>query len=162
MENDNSCIMTGKFVGEKMYILEYSVGKFTADVLHDKIIYHIRKRSPEKVGIEAYQAQSMILTFLKQELQRLGIHANIEEIKQTGDKLSKIRKLIPLYRDGLIYHKRDMDELEAELKRFPRGKHDDIIDAEQMLYDLYTLQPNSVQQQVINLQHDERGQPFIA
>jgi phage terminase large subunit-like protein len=37
-----------------------------------------------------------------------------------------------------------MDELELELKRFPRGKHDDIIDAEQMLYDLYQLQPNSI------------------
>ncbi len=37
-----------------------------------------------------------------------------------------------------------MDELELELKRFPRGKHDDIIDAEQMLYDLYQIQPNSI------------------
>lgn len=37
-----------------------------------------------------------------------------------------------------------MDELELELKRFPRGKHDDIIDAEQMLYDLYELQPNTI------------------
>lgn len=55
---------------DRMYILEYTVGKFSADVLIDKIIYHIRKWSPEKVGIEAYQAQSMILTFLKNELQK--------------------------------------------------------------------------------------------
>jgi len=37
-----------------------------------------------------------------------------------------------------------MSELEVQLKKFPRGKHDDIIDAEQMLYDLYTIQPNTV------------------
>ena len=37
-----------------------------------------------------------------------------------------------------------MLELENELKRFPRGKHDDIIDAQQMLYDLYRLQPNTI------------------
>ena len=36
-----------------------------------------------------------------------------------------------------------MDELELQLKKFPRGKHDDIIDALQMLYDMYSLQPNS-------------------
>ena len=64
----------------------------------DKLIYHIRKRQPEKVGIEAYQAQSMITTFLKNEMQRQRMHATIEEITQTGDKLTKIRKLVPLYR----------------------------------------------------------------
>lgn len=33
----------------------------------------------------------------------MGIYANIEEIAQKGDKESRIRKLIPLFRDGLIY-----------------------------------------------------------
>ena len=36
----------------------------------DKLIYHIQKREPEKVGIEAFQAQSMIVTFLKNALQK--------------------------------------------------------------------------------------------
>ena len=48
-----------------------------------------------------------------------------------------------------------MYELEAELKRFPRGKHDDIIDAEQMLYDLYQLQPNSVRNVDIRMEWDK-------
>ena len=82
-----------------MYILEYTQGKFTADVLLDKIIYHIKKRKPEKTGIEAFQAQSMILTFLKNSMTKQGMHTVLEEIRQTGDKLSKIRRLVPLYRD---------------------------------------------------------------
>lgn len=36
-----------------------------------------------------------------------------------------------------------MDDLEDQLKKFPRAKHDDIIDALQMQYYLYTLQPNT-------------------
>jgi hypothetical protein len=40
----------------------------------------------------------MITTFLKNEMQRQRMHATIEEITQTGDKLTKIRKLVPLYR----------------------------------------------------------------
>jgi hypothetical protein len=36
-----------------------------------------------------------------------------------------------------------MSELESEMIRFPRGKHDDLIDAEQMLYNMYELQPNT-------------------
>jgi len=82
-----------------MYILEYSVGKWTADVLLDKLVYHVRKRQPEKTGIEAYQAQSMIVTFLKKKMVELGIHTLIEEITQPKDKLTKIRKLVSLYKD---------------------------------------------------------------
>lgn len=82
-ENDNSCIMTAGFSGDKMYILEYSVGKRSADVLLEKLVYHIKKRRPEKTGIEAYQAQTMIATFLKKRMEELGIHTTIEEITQS-------------------------------------------------------------------------------
>lgn len=142
-DNDNSCVMTGKFIDDKLYILDYSVWKYDPGELIDKLVYHIKKRSPEKVGIEAFQAQSMIWFNLNRELESKWLHVSIEEIKQTGDKLAKIRKLVPLYQKWLIYHNSTMVELEAELKRFPKWRHDDIIDAEQMLYDLYTLQPNS-------------------
>jgi hypothetical protein len=79
--------------------LEYTRGRYAADELQDVILYHIRKRDPEKIGIEAYQAQSMILTFLKQKMNQLGIYKDLDEIKQSGDKFTKIRKLVPLYRD---------------------------------------------------------------
>ena len=48
-----------------------------------------------------------------------------------------------------------MQELETELKRFPRGKHDDIIDALQMLYDLYKTMPNSTIAQIPQIQYDQ-------
>jgi len=67
--------------------------------MQEQILYHIRKRQPEKIGIEAFQAQSMIVTFLKSEMQKRGIYAGIEEITQSGDKLSKIRKLVSLYKN---------------------------------------------------------------
>lgn len=126
-----------------MYILEYSVGKYNPAELIDKLIYHKNKRNPEKIGIESIQAQQIIGFNLKAELQRRGQYVDIEEIRQTGDKEAKLRKLIPLYRNGHIYHQLGMTELEFELKRFPRGKNDDIIDAEQMLYSMYEISPNN-------------------
>lgn len=161
-DNDETSIITGWFMNEKLFILEVSNGRRTADVMQDKIIYHIKKRSPEKVGIEAYQAQSLIITFLNQELQKQWLHTTIEEISQSGDKLTKIRKLVPLYRSWLIYHKYWMDDLELQLKRFPRGKHDDIIDSAQMLYSMYELQPNNWIQSVnFHIQYDQFGIPYI-
>jgi len=158
--NDNSCVMTCWFVWDKMYILEYTAWKWSADVLQDKIIYHIKKRSPEKTGIEAYQAQSMIVTFLKKKLQEMRLHTTIEEVTQTGDKLTKIRKLVPLYRDWCIFHKLGMDMLENEMIKFPRWKHDDVIDALQMVYSLYELQPNSwIQHFDLKMEWNEYGDP---
>jgi hypothetical protein len=55
-----------------------------------------------------------------------------------------------------------MDELEFELKRFPKGKHDDIIDVEQMLYSMYELVPNNrAYSENITIQYDEQGRPVL-
>lgn len=52
--------------------------------------------------------------------------------------------------------------LEAQLKRFPKGKHDDVIDSLQMLYDLYALQPNvNLEKHEINIEYDHYGRPVI-
>jgi phage terminase large subunit-like protein len=51
-----------------------------------------------------------------------------------------------------------MDVLENELKKFPRGKNDDVIDALQMLYDMYTLQPNTPKQNTdLKIERDQYG-----
>ena len=159
---DNTAIMTGLFDGMDMYILEYTAGKYNPAELIDKLIYHKNKWNPEKIGIEAFQAQQMIWFNLKAELTRRWQYANIEEIRQTWDKELKIRWLIPLYRNWHIFHKIGMTELEFELKRFPRGKHDDIIDAEQMLYSMYELTPNNkAYKENIEIKYDEMWRPIL-
>ncbi len=159
---DNTCIMTALFDGMNMYVLEYSVGKYDPAELIDKLIYHNSKWKPEKIGIEAFQAQQIIWFNLKAELQRRWQFADIEELRQTGDKETKLRKLIPLYRNGHIYHQVGMVELEFELKRFPRGRNDDIMDAMQMLYSMYELVPNNkAYKDDFQIVYDEMGNPKI-
>lgn len=160
--SDSSAIVTGMFIEDKMYVLEYTVGKYDPGELIEKLIYHINKWAPEKVGIEAFAAQMTIGFSLRSELTKRGIYCDIEDITQRGDKESKIRRLLPLYRNGLIYHKTDMDLLETQLKEFPRGKHDDLIDATQMLYDMYTLQPNLAKRfEAPKIKYDANGRPYI-
>lgn len=158
---DNTSIMTWLFDWMDMYILEYTVWKFNPAELIDKLIYHHTKWNPEKIGIEAFAAQQMIWFNLKAEMERRWLYVDIEEIRQTGDKELKLRKLIPLYRNWHIYHKPMMDELEFELKRFPRGRHDDIIDSEQMLYSMYEVMPNAKKYKDISIQYDNNGSPIL-
>jgi predicted phage terminase large subunit-like protein len=161
-EADNTAIITGMFDGMDMYILEYSYWKRNPAELIDKLIYHKNKRNPEKIGIESFQAQVMIWFNLRAELERRWQFVTIEEIRQTGDKNAKIRSLIPLYRNGHIYHKIGMDVLEMELKRFPRWKHDDIIDSCQMLYSMYSISPNNKAfKDDISIKYDEMWRPIM-
>lgn len=159
--SDYSVIVTGWFIGDELYILEYTQARLDPWELIEKLVYHIRKYSPEKVGVEAFQAQTIIGFNLKNELAKAKLFTIVEDIRQTGDKEAKIRKLIPLYRLWMIYHNRGMSELEFELRRFPRWQHDDIIDAVQMLYDLYTIQANAVIYNAPQIQYDINGNPFI-
>lgn len=159
---DDSSIATWAFIADKMYILEITAGKYDVWELVEKMIYHIKKRSPEKIGIESFQAQVTINFSLKSELSKRNINCNIEEIRQSWDKESKIRRLLPLFRNWLIFHKRDMDKLEKQLKEFPRWKHDDVIDSVQMLYDMYTLQPNTINKfEIPQIKYNNYWQPIF-
>jgi len=159
---DSSAIVTWMFIEDKMYMLEYTVWKYDPWELIEKMIYHINKWKPEKIGIEAFQAQVTIGFSLRSELTKRWIHCDVEDIRQQWDKESKIRRLLPLFRNWLLFHKRDMDLFEKQLIEFPRGKHDDLIDATQMLYDMYTLQPNSPNQfEAPQIKYDSNGRPYM-
>ena len=144
-----------------MYILEISHGKWDPAELEDKIVYHVQKWEPEKVGVEAVGAQRMIGFSLRNRLRKANLLTTVEDITQRGEKETKIRRLIPLYRNGQIFHRKDMCEtLEQQCIKFPRGTHDDVIDATQMLYDLYSLQP-AIRNKYgkFRVMHDEYGRP---
>ena len=138
---DFSCIITGAFINQKLYILEISNIKADAYELVEKIIYHVRKWGSVKVGVEAVQAQRVIGQILKKKLMEAALHSSVHEVSQRGEKEMKIRKLIPLIRNNMIYWKKEMTDLELQLIKFPRGRHDDIIDCLQMFYDLKTIDP---------------------
>ena len=54
----------------------------------------------------------------------------LEEIRPNTEKNAKIRTLLqPRYSSHSILHSLFMADLEAELLKFPNGKHDDMIDA---------------------------------
>lgn len=161
--SDYTAIVTWWFIGEDLYVLEYTQARLDPSETINKLIYHTKKRNPEKIGIEAFQAQTIIWHNLAIELEKQGLFTNITDIKQTGDKESKIRKLIYHYRNWHIYHSRNMSELEFELRRFPRWQHDDIIDALQMLYDMYKTMPNTIwNYQMPIISYDANWIPIIS
>jgi predicted phage terminase large subunit-like protein len=87
---------------------------------------------PRKIGIEMVAYQKSLHYTLIDEMRRRNIYLPIVELKASRSKEERIEGLIPRYANGSVYHLEHCPyraELEDELLRFPRGKHDDCIDA---------------------------------
>lgn len=161
-QNDETAIVTGGFNADKLYILEVTHGRMDATKVAEKIYWHASKWKPEKIAIEGYQAQTVLAQWVKKTLVEGNVHIPIEELTQKGDKASKIRQLQAPIRGGNILWREDMFIIEDQLKKFPRGKHDDVIDALQMLFSFYNLQPNVERvENSFKIRYNHLGQPIF-
>lgn len=159
-ENDETAIITGGFKDDELYILEVTHGRFNASQVIEKVLYHGTKWKPEKIGVEGYAAQTVMGQWLKKTMKERKVFIPVDEIIQKGTKEEKIRGLQGPIRYGKIFWRAEEQALELQLKKFPRGKHDDIIDAMQMLYSFYQLQPNiEVPEFDYKITYDHMGRP---
>jgi phage terminase large subunit-like protein len=85
----------------------------------------------EAIGIEKTMYLQTFKPFLDEEMRKRNKFMSIRELKHGQQaKEMRIRGLLPRYESGMIYHlKNECDDLENELLRFPKGKHDDCADA---------------------------------
>ncbi len=89
---------------------------------------------PLAIGLEEVAFQKTLRFFLSEEMRRRNIYLPIKELKLDSrvSKEMRIRALEPRYENGTVLHSKSLgsiDDLEDELLRFPRGQHDDLIDA---------------------------------
>lgn len=142
-ENDRTAIVT---VGKERdkpnwYIVDIVVGRLDPLQTIDAIFAVYNKYRPVKIGIETVAYQKSLLYFLTEEMKRRQIYIPLYEMKASGEKELRIRGLQPMYKTGVIYHRRNQLELETELLMFPKGSHDDIADA--LAYHIQLQQPTS-------------------
>jgi predicted phage terminase large subunit-like protein len=83
------------------------------------------------IGVEQIAYQKALLYFLDQEMRRRNTILPVEGIKYppTKSKQTRILSLVPYFEYGRMLLNQGLQELEQELLEFPRGRHDDLIDA---------------------------------
>lgn len=95
---------------------------------------------PSIIGIEDVAYQKALLHFVTDEMHRRGQILPIKGVRRSnitshGDKKSnnskpfRIRALVPRFEYGKIFIGQGLDDLLLEYKAFPRGSHDDLLDA---------------------------------
>lgn len=97
------------------------------------LLFELHEEGMEKIGIETTAYTQAIEPFFQEECRKRGKYPYIVELKHGGVmKESRIESLVAPYEAGSIYHiEGECGELEEQLLKFPIGKNDDIIDAEQ-------------------------------
>lgn len=96
----------------------------TAFILHDKF-------QLMSIGIEDVAFQRVLLHFAFEEMRRRGKQIPITGVKRGTDKTKEMRilGLVPRFEWGSLFLSQGLDDLELELAEFPRGSHDDLLDA---------------------------------
>lgn len=107
------------------------------------------------IGIEDVAYQKALLYMLDTEMKRRGILLPVKGVRPDTDKSKEYRimGLQPRFEWNRIFLNRGLNDLELELLQFPRGGHDDLIDALSSIEQIAVIpQPRSTQD---NEPHDK-------
>jgi len=133
--SDFTAIVTcGVDLHNNIYVLDIVREKMIPNQIIHKLFELDEVHHPQKVGLEMVAFQKTLQYALEDEMRLQGHFLPVTELKadhRTSKEL-RIRALQPRYEMGTIYHPKygkNIDYLEDELMRFPKGQHDDIVDA---------------------------------
>ncbi len=109
---------------------------YVIDIIHEHLDFpsQVRKillwydlHRPDVVVIETNAYQKA----LAQHLQSISTLPIVQK-KTVTDKYTRLLEISPYFESKRVYIREDMEELVQEYKEFPRGEHEDILDALQM------------------------------
>ncbi len=86
---------------------------------------------PNVIGIEEVAYQKALLYFVAEEARRRKVTLPVmgHKYPPTKSKQTRILSLVPRFEWNHIFLNQGLQDLELELLQFPRGSHDDLIDA---------------------------------
>ena len=115
-----------------IYVLDADVERRLPDKTIEAILFYQGRRRYRKFGFEANNFQEFMAMELAKRSEASGTYLKIEEIKHSSDKRARIEAMQPLVNSGTIRFSRKHRILLEQMKYFPKGAHDDAVDALEM------------------------------
>lgn len=113
----------------KRYVTAYRL-KINPSELIEHLFFLWDKYKPTVLGMEETAFLLTIKPFLEEEMRKRNKFISITPLKHGGiKKETRIRGLIPLMESKSVFFVGDCLALENEMRVFPRGEHDDVIDS---------------------------------
>lgn len=117
---------------EKRWYIQYAKRYKITPTQIIELIFKLNKEfSPMVIGIEEVAYQKALLYFLDEEMRRRDTFVPIKGIRPPIEKTKQMRilSLVPRFEFNRLFLNHGLQDLEMELMKFPRGAHDDLIDA---------------------------------
>jgi len=113
----------------KWYIKTYRL-KCNSKELIDHIFFLKKEYNPNIIALEETTFTMAIQPFIEDEMRKRSVFFSITPFKHQGTKKeTRIRGLIPRWESKSIFLIGDNIELLDEMRVFPNGQHDDVIDS---------------------------------
>jgi predicted phage terminase large subunit-like protein len=141
-------VVAGQFSDRRIRVVDCLRRRVIPSDLVDQIFALVAKWKLHRIGLETFSFQKTLKYEIQRQQRARNIFFAVDELGRRNagkeepplSKEARIRRLQPYFEQGLIEIRRDMQELVDELVAFPRGKHDDMIDA--LSYQLDYLVPS--------------------
>jgi predicted phage terminase large subunit-like protein len=146
-KNDYSTIVVGfQDYKENVYILDVWFGQIDPAAFLEVMKEHYQRWRCLKYGAQKALVEKMLKSFLKKKQRDEKFYMSFDDSLGKNTRLNKeyaIKQMQPWYEGGFVWHNQKLraSEIEEQLTRFPKAVHDDIIDAEQMLFEF--IKPSS-------------------
>lgn len=115
-----------------LYIVEADIKRRALDDLLNDILAY-RSRYPfVKFTVEGNQFQAAVIKMLEDRAKAQGLYFIPAKVINTADKIKRIQAIQPLTKNGTIKFSKSLRRLLEECMYFPRGQHDDGLDALEM------------------------------
>lgn len=127
---DYTGIVINRVSGDnKWHVTSYRLKVNTRELI-DHMFYLVNTYRPKTIGIEETTFTLAIKPFIQEEMRKRSQFFSITELKHRSTlKETRIRALVPRWENNGIYLVGDNIELLDEMRSFPRGLHDDVLDA---------------------------------
>lgn len=148
----------------EIFVVHYTRDRMSPGALVNAIIDHCRTYKPLVTKVESIAYQRTLNYWIRKRQSETNVMFRIEELKGLkGSKVDRIRGLQPYFAADRIAIRTNMPELERELIAFPKGAHDDIIDALSMHVDFWyeVMESYTREQEVIEIDSPFSGQAVI-
>lgn len=126
-------IVSGVDIFGNIFILDIYRGRFQPKEIIDTIFTLNTRWKPNIIGVETIAYQKALAYFLREAAQERHEYLPIVELKShEKSKEERIKGLQPSYQAMKVFHPKGhrlTPYFEAELTSFPRGQHDDMVDA---------------------------------
>lgn len=152
-------VVAGMDYQRNMYVRHITRAKLTYAGIIDEVFNLYTKYTPKQVILETVGTQKSIMYELNNQMKMRNAWLPLTEVKsRSKSKEERVRGLAPYYEFHHIYHITgcdQLDELEYELIHFPRGKHDDVVDALASILE-FAHPPSATHRQVNDEQRERR------